>query len=154
MPQAPMGCEAELHKKTDKCGTWAYHSIERLTDIVQFEHKHITNPTLSPTDKFMNVLATCKAALTGILVTTPNQSLKNFKSWWTKLKAGSQPTPYAAKGAVQDTSHPGRGAGEATTSKGAGMAVSSKSTANTSICTTSSHAKERIRVKAEQSKSI
>jgi hypothetical protein len=25
MPLAPMGCEAQVHKKTNKCGTWAYH---------------------------------------------------------------------------------------------------------------------------------
>jgi hypothetical protein len=26
MPLAPMGCEAQVHEKTDKHGTWAYHS--------------------------------------------------------------------------------------------------------------------------------
>jgi hypothetical protein len=28
MPLAPMGCEAQIHKKTDKQGTWACHSID------------------------------------------------------------------------------------------------------------------------------
>ncbi len=27
MPLAPMGCEAQVHEKTDKCGTWTYHSV-------------------------------------------------------------------------------------------------------------------------------
>jgi hypothetical protein len=28
MPLAPMGCEAQVHEKTDKRGTWAYHSVD------------------------------------------------------------------------------------------------------------------------------
>ncbi len=28
MPLAPMGCEAQVHEKTDKHGTWAYHSVD------------------------------------------------------------------------------------------------------------------------------
>jgi hypothetical protein len=27
MPLAPMGCEAQVHEKTIKCSTWAYHSV-------------------------------------------------------------------------------------------------------------------------------
>ena len=29
MPLAPMGCEAQIHKKTNKQGTRAYHSVDR-----------------------------------------------------------------------------------------------------------------------------
>ena len=60
MPLAPMGCEVQVHKKTDKRGTWSYHLVdgwylstspkhyrvhnchikstlaERLTDAIQF----------------------------------------------------------------------------------------------------------------------
>ena len=25
---APMGCEAQVHEKSDKCGTWAYHLVD------------------------------------------------------------------------------------------------------------------------------
>jgi hypothetical protein len=25
---APMGCEAQVHEKTNKCGTWAYHLVD------------------------------------------------------------------------------------------------------------------------------
>ncbi len=81
MPLAPMGCEAQVHEKPDKHGTWAYHSVDgwhlftspehycmhnchikhtkskRLTDTVQFQHKRITNPTITHADKVMHALA-------------------------------------------------------------------------------------------------
>jgi hypothetical protein len=28
MPLAPMGCEAQVHKKTNKCGKWTYHLVD------------------------------------------------------------------------------------------------------------------------------
>ena len=28
MTLVPMGCEAQVHEKTDKSGTWAYHSLD------------------------------------------------------------------------------------------------------------------------------
>ena len=28
MPLAPMGCAAQIHKKTNKRGTWSYHSVD------------------------------------------------------------------------------------------------------------------------------
>jgi hypothetical protein len=28
MPLAPMGCEAQVHEKTNKCDTWAYHLVD------------------------------------------------------------------------------------------------------------------------------
>jgi hypothetical protein len=28
MPLTPMGCEAQVHEKTDKCSTWASHSVD------------------------------------------------------------------------------------------------------------------------------
>ena len=65
IPLAPMGCEDQVHEKTDKRSTWAYHSvdgwylstspekyrthlchikttnIERFTDTAQFSHHNI-----------------------------------------------------------------------------------------------------------------
>ncbi|KAL7476263.1 hypothetical protein ACHAW6_002135 [Cyclotella cf. meneghiniana] len=91
MPLAPMGCEVQIHEKTDSRGTWAYHSVdgwylntsakhhrvhnchvkhtknERLSDTVQFQHKSITNPSISPADKLMLALANCKEILSGHL---------------------------------------------------------------------------------------
>lgn len=98
MPLAPMGCEVQVHKKTDKQGTWVYHSVdgwylytspehyrvhnchikqtkkERLSDMVQFKHKHITNPTLSPTDKLMQ------------LSNQPNEQYKQLHDLVSKLE--------------------------------------------------------------------
>ena len=87
MPLAPMGCEVQVHEKTDKRGTWAFHSVdgwylntssdhyrvhnchikstknERLSDTVHFKHKHITNPEVTPQDKLMHAIAKCKEAI-------------------------------------------------------------------------------------------
>ena len=83
MPLAPMGCNVQVHEKTDKRGTWAFHSVDgwylstspehyrthkchvketksdRFSDTVQFQHKTITNPTITPHDKLMTALADC-----------------------------------------------------------------------------------------------
>ncbi len=82
-----MGCEAQVHEKTNKCGTWAYRSVDgwylftstkhycthnchikhtkskQLSDTVQFQHKRITNPTITHTNKVMHALADCVKAL-------------------------------------------------------------------------------------------
>jgi hypothetical protein len=39
IPLAPMGCEAWVHKKTDKCGTWwAYHLVNEWYLFTLLEH--------------------------------------------------------------------------------------------------------------------
>jgi len=82
-----MGCEAQVNEKTDKRGTWAYHSVDgwylftspkhyrthnchikhtkskQLSDTVQFQHKRITNLTITHADKVMHALADCIKAL-------------------------------------------------------------------------------------------
>ena len=99
-----MGCEVQVHEKTDKCGTWLYHlldgwylstspehyrvhnchikstSAERLTDTMQFQHKNITNPTISPHDKIMLALANCKMALAGMMSGGPNQQMEELQT--------------------------------------------------------------------------
>jgi hypothetical protein len=91
MPLAPMRCEAQVHEKTDKCSTWAYHLVDgwylfmspehscthnchirhtkskQLSDTVQFQHKHITNPTITYANKVMHTLADCVKALQGMM---------------------------------------------------------------------------------------
>ena len=81
-----MGCAAQIHKKTDKRGTWSYHSVdgwylstspehyrthkyyvkdtrsERLSNTVQLQHKSITNPTISHADKIMPANVDCTDA--------------------------------------------------------------------------------------------
>ncbi|KAL7502326.1 hypothetical protein ACHAXN_000445, partial [Cyclotella atomus] len=103
MPLAPMGCEVQVHKKTDKRGSWAYHSVdgwylstspehyrvhkcyikstksERLSDTVQFQHKSITNPSLTPADKLMNPIANCREAIAGIVSNNNNRDIQDLK---------------------------------------------------------------------------
>ena len=87
MPLAPMGCEAQVHEKTDKRGTCVYHSVdgwymvtspehycthlchikttnsERLTDTAQFSHHKITKPAITHADKIMAAIADCNKAI-------------------------------------------------------------------------------------------
>ncbi len=90
MPLAPMGCEAQVHEKTNKRITWAYHSGNRwylftspehyfthnchikhtkskqLSNTVQFQHKCITNPSITHADKVMHTLAECVETIQGM----------------------------------------------------------------------------------------
>ena len=43
MPLAPMGCEAQVHEKTDKWGTRAYHLVDGWYLFMSPEHYHINN---------------------------------------------------------------------------------------------------------------
>eukprot|EP00804_Cyclotella_cryptica_P016134 CCRYP_004248-RC/>CCRYP_004248-RC protein AED:0.42 eAED:0.42 QI:0/-1/0/1/-1/0/1/0/390 len=126
MPLAPMGCNAQVHEKTDSRGTWAFHSVDgwyvstspehyrthrchikstnsdRLSDTVHFHHKHITNPTLTPADKLMAAIADCSRAL---LTHAPPKGASNLRQLQELLQhtstrlnsAGPQPfTQYTA----------------------------------------------------------
>ncbi len=90
MPLAPMGCEAQVNEKTNKRGTWAYHLADgwylftspkhycthnchirhtkskQLSNTIQFQHKRITNPTITHADKVMHTFAECVKALQGM----------------------------------------------------------------------------------------
>jgi hypothetical protein len=103
MPLAPMGCEVQVHEKADKRGTWAYHSVDGwylstspdhyrthlchikntnsnwLSDTVHFKHEHITNPTLTHTDKIMRALSHCAKVLKGKDTTATDQELGNLQ---------------------------------------------------------------------------
>ena len=87
MPLAPMGCAVQVHEKTDKRGTWAYHLVDgwylatspdhyrthlchikstksdRFTDTSQFSHKRITHPTITHDYKIMAAIADCAKAI-------------------------------------------------------------------------------------------
>ena len=104
MPLAPMGCEVQIHEKTDKRGTWLYHSVdgwylstspehyrvhnsyvkttqvERLTDTTQFKHNNKTYPTISSHDKIMHTLANGKTALKGMMNENPNQQMEELQT--------------------------------------------------------------------------
>ena len=77
MPLAPMGISVQVHEKTDKIVTWEYHTVngwylatspehyqthryhikytnnERFTDTIHYNHKDITRPTITHSDKVM-----------------------------------------------------------------------------------------------------
>ena len=82
-----MGCEVQVHEKTEKRGTWAYHSVDKwhlatspehyhthlrhikitnsesFNDTAQFSHKIITKPTINHADKIMAAIADCAKAI-------------------------------------------------------------------------------------------
>ena len=104
MPLAPMGCEVQVHEKTDKRGTWAFHSVDgwylntssehyrvhnchvketkskRLSDTVHFKHKNITNPEISPLDKLMHAIAKCKEAIANVNNGYSSQQMKELEA--------------------------------------------------------------------------
>ena len=87
MPLAPMGCAVQVHNSTNRRLTWAEHSLdgwylktseehyrchvvfikktrsERISDTVIFQHRYITNPTITPEDKVVKALGDVKQAL-------------------------------------------------------------------------------------------
>ncbi len=90
MPLATMGCEAQVHEKNNKRGTWAYYLVngwylftslehycthnchikhtksKQLSNTVQFQHKHITNPSITHANKVMQALAEWVNAIQGM----------------------------------------------------------------------------------------
>ena len=102
MPLAPMGCNVQVHEKSDAQGTWAFHSVdgwyistspehyrthwchikatnsERFSDTVEFQHKHITNPTIKPADKIMKAIASCIETIQGIPAFKANSDLQQL----------------------------------------------------------------------------
>ena len=89
MPLAPMGCAVQLHKSSERQGTWAEnttngwyiqtspehyccHKIhvkktnsERVSDTVFFKHKYITQPTLISADILTKAINDLAHALKG-----------------------------------------------------------------------------------------
>ena len=102
MPLVPMGCEAQVHEKTDKRGTWAYHSVdvwyldtspehycthlchikttnsERFTDTAEFIHHKITKPAITHADKIMAAIADCNKAIKNMGSNDGADELKEF----------------------------------------------------------------------------
>ena len=100
MPLAPLDCQVQVHEKTDKRGTWAFHSPDgwyiatssepyrvhkchikethskRFSDMAQFQHKSITNPTITHGDKIMRAIAKCTKVIQGLGAGTAKQEIK------------------------------------------------------------------------------
>jgi len=115
---APIGFEAQVHEKTDKRGTWAYHSVDgwylftspehycthnchikhtkskQLSNTVQFQHKRITNPTITHPDKVMHALADCVKVLQGMTSSARNsQAAQDLQRIIKATKAHAQAQP-------------------------------------------------------------
>eukprot|EP00804_Cyclotella_cryptica_P030326 CCRYP_011862-RA/>CCRYP_011862-RA protein AED:0.33 eAED:0.33 QI:0/0/0/1/0.66/0.75/4/0/887 len=117
--RTPMGCSVQVHEKSDARGTWAFHSIdgwylstspehyrthrchikstnsERLSDTAVFQHKSITHPSLTPTDKLMQAVSACAAALKGITAPTkghhrPQSTTRHHRNHLTHLQQYSK----------------------------------------------------------------
>ena len=128
MPLAPMGCKVQVHEKTDKRGTWAFHSVDgwyiatspehyrthrchikathsdRLSDTVQFQHKSITNPTVTHADKLMQAIDDCNQAIKGKsndVVDTPLNKLQQVLQQ-AKEKIFSNPKMFTSTAAKED----------------------------------------------------
>jgi len=87
MPLGPMGCAVQIHEGPQKRLTWAAHTTdgwylrtspehyrchvvyvkktraERVSDRVLFQHKYITNPEITPTDKLIVALTDFTTAI-------------------------------------------------------------------------------------------
>ena len=114
MPLAPMGCNVQVHEKTDKRGTWAFHSVDgwylatspehyrthkchikntrddRFSDTVQFQHKRITNPTITPHDKIMRAIADCAKVIKGVKHADVDQDMRDMQRLAGELKNTQQ----------------------------------------------------------------
>ena len=87
MPLEPMGISVQVHEKTDKRDTWSYHTFggwylvtspeqyrthrchikstnsKFFTDTINSNHKNLTQPTITHTDKVMAKISDCARAI-------------------------------------------------------------------------------------------
>lgn len=133
MPLAPLGCKVQAHEKADQRGSWAFHSVDgwylgtsnehyrthichvkdtrsdRLCDTVNFQHKSITNPTLSQADKLMHAISHCSKILQDQSTEDNDQAIRELEFLVevtkTKLESGEfDPSPAARGAAPTDSS--------------------------------------------------
>ena len=116
---APMGCAVQIHERSEKRGSWAMNSVDgwylrtsdehyrcheiyvkhtrgvRISDTVQFKHKHITVPTLTPEDTIVKALNDLTEALReqrNTKGTIECEALQNFDELMNQIPI-QQPTP-------------------------------------------------------------
>jgi hypothetical protein len=131
MPLALMRCEAQVHEKTNKHGTWAYHLVDgwylftspkhycthnchimhtksnQLSDTVQIQQKRITNPTITCANKVMHALANCVKALQGMTGSASNsQAAQDLQQIIDATQAHVQARPNRFKDATTPSATP------------------------------------------------
>ena len=52
---------------------------DRFSNTVHFQHKHITNPVVSPHNKVMKAIADCSNAIKGLYHTQPSTELRDLQ---------------------------------------------------------------------------
>ena len=86
-----MGMSVQVHEKTDKRGTWAYHTVdgwysatspehyrthrckikstinERFTNTIYFSHRKLTRPTITHADKVMAEISYCAKTIKNLV---------------------------------------------------------------------------------------
>ena len=79
---------------------------ERLTDTIHFNRKHITNPTITHTDKVVEAIAECVKVVQGVTNTDATLEIKDLKQHveLTKQAVASSPTSTNAE-APNDGQH-------------------------------------------------
>ena len=114
MPLSTMGCNVQVHEKSDSGGTWAFHSVdgwylntspehyrtqkchikntnsERFSDTVEFQHKRITNPNVTPADKIMSAISSCIASIPGMSDFKTNNDLQQLLSVLQDVQANTR----------------------------------------------------------------
>ena len=89
LPLAPLGCAVEMHESTNRRKSWDPHSLsgwylgtstehyrchkifckktrsERISDTVFFQHRYITQPTVTPEDQVIKAIGDLSSALRG-----------------------------------------------------------------------------------------
>jgi len=94
------------HYRTHNCHI-KHTKSERLSDTVQFQHKPITNPTITHADKVMHALADCVKALQGMTSNARNsQAAQDLQRIIEATKAHVQAQPDClAEVATSSTTH-------------------------------------------------
>ncbi|KAL7488865.1 hypothetical protein ACHAW6_014730 [Cyclotella cf. meneghiniana] len=94
-----MGCNVQVHKKvapsTPGLSTWLtdapkhyqthkchikHTNSECFSNTVKFQHKRITNPSISPADKIMRAILSCIHAICGLPDSKSNNNLQQLHS--------------------------------------------------------------------------
>jgi hypothetical protein len=118
-------------RRPTNCGTWAYHSVngwylfnspkyyrthnchikhtksKQLSDTMQFQHKRITNPTITHADKLMQALADCIKALQGMMgITRNSQAAQDLQQIIDATQAHVQARPNCFKDTATPSATP------------------------------------------------
>ena len=66
------------HYRTHKCHIKATRS-DQCSDTIQFQHKRITNPTITPHDKVMREIADCAKVIKGVRYADVDQYMRDMQ---------------------------------------------------------------------------